>query len=86
MPDLFEAFFRAIEAGAQELWLDLSRVSAVDRSGPEALTRLVAFAHELERRTLVVCPPGPVRQALEHAGIDDDVEVYDSVSAAQRGG
>jgi anti-anti-sigma regulatory factor len=83
---IFEAYFAAVEAGAQEVWLDLRRVTGIRGAGLDALTRIAAFGHELGRRTVVICPPGPLRATLERAGIADDLEIFDSVSDAQRAG
>jgi hypothetical protein len=84
LTDLFEAYFAAVEQGAQEVWLDLRRISGVRTAGLDAVTRMAAFGHELGRRTVVICPPGPLLAALDRAGIADDLEIFDSVSQAQR--
>jgi hypothetical protein len=86
LPGMFDAYFGAVEQGAQEVWLDLRRVTGIRGAGLDALTRLAAFGHELGRRTVVICPPGPLRAALDHAGIAEDLEIFDSVSDAQRAG
>jgi hypothetical protein len=81
---IFDAYFGAIEEGAREIWLDLGRVSGIRSGGLDAVTRMAAFGHELGRRTIVVCPPGPLRVTLDHAGIAEDLEIFDSLSDAQR--
>jgi anti-anti-sigma regulatory factor len=80
---LLHSYFGLIEDGAQEVWLDLSDVTAVENAALDAVDRIVAFSHELECRMLVVCPVGNLRRALSDAGIDQDIEVYDSLWAAR---
>jgi hypothetical protein len=83
---IFEAYFSAVDQGAQEVWIDLCRATGVRGAGVDALTRIAAFAHEVGRRTVVICPPGPLRLTLDRAGIEDDLEIFDSLSDAQRAG
>jgi anti-anti-sigma regulatory factor len=80
---LLDTYFAVIEDGAQEVWLDLSEVTAVEGAALDAVCRMAAFGHELERRTLVVCPVGKVRKVLSATGIDQDLEVYESLRDAQ---
>ena len=84
--DFVDAFANAIEQGAQEIWLDLSRVTALHGRALEGITRVVELGHEVERRTVVVCPPGPICRALYEAGVDDYAEIHESLTAAQRAG
>jgi anti-anti-sigma regulatory factor len=84
LPDLPEAYVRSVEQGAQEVWLDLRRVGGIRTAGLDAMARMAAFGHQFGRRTVVICPPGPLRATLERAGIAGDVEIFDSLSDAQR--
>jgi anti-anti-sigma regulatory factor len=84
MAGLLDTYFGVIEAGAQEVWLDLSDVTVVEGAALDAVSRIAAFSHELERRTVVVCPVGKVRRALSDAGVDQDLEVFDTLSSARR--
>jgi anti-anti-sigma regulatory factor len=80
---LMDAFWDAIESGAQEVWVDLSAVTAIETPGLDILGRLGVSAHELGRRVAVICPEGPARRTLARAGVG--VEVYATVSAANLG-
>jgi anti-anti-sigma regulatory factor len=86
MSGLLETYFGVIEDGAREVWLDLSDVTAVEGGALDAVSRIAAFSHELDRRTLVVCPFGKVRRALRDAGIDQELDVYESRVAARNAG
>jgi anti-anti-sigma regulatory factor len=52
---LRQAFWDAVESGAQQIWLDLSDVTAIDGAGAQAVAALSPAAHELNRAVLVVC-------------------------------
>jgi anti-anti-sigma regulatory factor len=81
---ILEAYFSAVDQGAQEVWIDLCRATGIRGAGIDALTRIAAFAHEVGRRTVVICPPGALRATLDRAGIAEDLEIFDSLSDAQR--
>lgn len=76
-----EAFWDAVESGAQEIWLDVTDVSTVDPSGAQLVGTLVDSAHELERRLVVICPNRALRHRLAVGGCAGD-GIADTVTAA----
>jgi anti-sigma B factor antagonist len=79
-----EAAVEALDAGALELWIDLSDVTFIDSSGLHALLAVRGHVAALERRFAVVCPLGPVRRALGIARLDEELELYTSRDEAHR--
>jgi anti-sigma B factor antagonist len=83
-PALRTALLGALESGAAEIWLDLSRVAFMDSIG---LTVLVETHEQLgERRFALICPDGPVRRLLAVAGMDRVIPVHANRSAAHAEG
>jgi hypothetical protein len=79
--ELRAAFWDSIEAGARDIWIDLSRTRT---SPPEAvveLARLEAFAHELGRHMAIIAPPGPAQEPLRR---ESALEVHESLASAHR--
>jgi hypothetical protein len=60
-------------------------VTAIEAPGLDLMRQLGVCAHEVGRRVAVVCPDGPIRRALAHAGVDERLEIYTTVSAAHYG-
>src|SRR3954467_12346158 len=58
VPALTSAADAALEAGALELWIDLTPTSFMDSSGLHALLDADARASALNRRLAVICPAG----------------------------
>jgi anti-sigma B factor antagonist len=67
-PALRAAVADALDAGAEQLWIDLRATQFMDSSG---IHLLVETERELGRRLVIVCPPGPVRRVLDIAGVAD---------------
>jgi anti-anti-sigma factor len=84
VPVLSAAVGEALEAGAAELWIDLTDTLFMDSSGLHALLETRERAAELNRRFAIVCPDGPVRRVFELAGMLDRLPVYDDRAAAHR--
>ena len=84
VPVLSDAVGEALEAGAAELWVDLTDTLFMDSSGLHALLETRQKAAELNRGFAIVCPDGPVRRAFELAGVLDQLPVFDDRAAAQR--
>lgn len=82
-PELAAAIDAAVNAGALELWIDLSDTDFMDSSGMHALLDGHARTRELQRRLAVICPPGPVRRVLDIARVSEMLPVYDDRTAAQ---
>jgi anti-sigma B factor antagonist len=84
VPLLSDAVGEALEAGAAELWIDLTDTLFMDSSGLHALLETRQKAAELNRRFAIVCPDGPVRRVFELAGVLDQLPVFDDRAAAHR--
>jgi anti-sigma B factor antagonist len=82
-PDLVAAIDAALNAGALELWIDLSETEFMDSSGMHALLDGHARVRELQRRLAVICPPGPVRRVFDISRVGEMLAVYDDRAAAQ---
>jgi anti-sigma B factor antagonist len=83
-PVLSHAVDAAVEAGARDVWIDLSTTSFIDSSCLHLLLETHRRARELRRRLAIVCPPGTVRRVFEIAGVADALPLYDDVSSAHR--
>jgi anti-sigma B factor antagonist len=84
-PALASAAHAALEAGALELWIDLTATSFMDSSGLHALLDADARASALNRRLAVICPAGHVRRVFDIAGLSGHLRIYDDCAAAHRG-
>jgi anti-sigma B factor antagonist len=74
-PALRSALETALDAGTQELWVDLCATTFMDSSGLHVL----ADAHRVaEERLTIVCPPGNVRRVLDLTGLVDALRVSDA--------
>jgi anti-anti-sigma factor len=85
---LRQAIDGALEWGAAEVWIDLSKVEFMDSSGMQVL---LAARGELRRRSArlaLICPagPGPVRRVLEIAGVASAFAVYPDRATAHAAG
>jgi anti-sigma B factor antagonist len=83
-PDLRSAVDEALDAGAQELWVDLSDVTFIDSTCLHLMIETRRRARELNRRLAIVCPPGSVRHVFEIAGLADALPLYDDLGQAHR--
>ena len=83
VPALEQALEAAIETTTGGFVVDLSDVEFMDSSGLLALLNARGvLAHE-ERALVVLCPPGPVRQLLEVAGMSQLLAICDSREDAE---
>ena len=85
-PHLRSAVDDALDAGAHELWIDLSRTTFLDSSGVHLLIATHHGSHALRRRLAIICPAGRVRHVLEIAGVADALPLYADRGAAHRDG
>ena len=85
-PSLRSAIDSALDAGAQELWIDLSTATFLDSAGVHLLIAAREQADDLRRRLAVICPPGPVRRVLDLTGATDALPLYEDRGAAHRDG
>jgi anti-sigma B factor antagonist len=83
-PRIADAVEDAFEAGALELWLDLSRVEFMDSSGVHLLLETHARLRDLNRRLAVICPGGVARRLLDLTGATGLLPLYDDRAAAHR--
>ena len=72
----------ALEAGAQELWIDLTRVGFIDVAGVHTLLDLAALASEEDRAFAVISSGGAVRRAFDVTGAAARMRVFDSPADA----
>ena len=66
----------AIEAGAMDVWLDLSEVTFLDSSGMHSILAARRSAQDRGARFVVICPEGPARRVLRIAGADRGLSIY----------
>jgi len=83
---LATAIDRAVDAGATELWLDLSPTLFMDSAGLHLLLDTRERLMELNRRLAIICPAGPVRRLFEVAGADQLLPLYDDRGSAHLAG
>jgi anti-sigma B factor antagonist len=83
VPALEQALESAIETTAGGLALDLSGVEFLDSSGLLAVLNARGLLAREGRALAVVCPPGPVRQLLELAGVAELLVICDSREDAE---
>jgi anti-sigma B factor antagonist len=83
-PDLGSALDAAVEAGAHDLWIDLTATTFIDSTCLHVLIEANRLARELHHRFAVVCPPGTVRRVFDVAGVAEALPLYDDVSSAHR--
>ena len=83
-PALGSAIDRALDAGASELWIDLSATDFLDSAAIHTLFRGEHRALELNRTLAIICPSGNVRRVLEISGMLAHFQVYEDREAAHR--
>jgi anti-sigma B factor antagonist len=76
------AVTRAIEAGAADLWIDLSDVEFIDSTGLTAIVRAHKALDHGRPRLAVICPHGPALRAFEVSGLQEYVALFPDRSAA----
>jgi anti-sigma B factor antagonist len=81
--DLHRALEIAGDAGASEIWLDLTHTTFMDCSGLRALLDRRASLCEANRRLVLICPAGPVLRLLVLTGVDREFEIHPTRTAAQ---
>jgi AraC-like DNA-binding protein len=79
-PELIADLTRAVRGG-DPLALDLRDAGVDDEAGTVLLVNSVRRLHHRRRDLVVLCPPGPLRTALEHAGLGRRVELLDDPDA-----
>jgi anti-sigma B factor antagonist len=84
-PGLRTGIDKALEAGALELWIDLTATEFMDSSGLHAPVDAHARMSELQRRLTIICPPeGGIRRLFEVAGVSDRLPIADDRATAHR--
>ena len=78
VPPLEEALEAAIKTTVGAFVIDLSEVEFLDSSGLLAVLHARGLLARDRRALAVVCPPGPVRQVFEVAGVAEQFSLYDS--------
>ena len=76
-PTLRSAVEGALDAAAQDLWLDLGATTFMDSSGLHVLLDAQRSAERLGRQFTIICPPGSVRRVLDLTGIVKSLRVVD---------
>jgi anti-sigma B factor antagonist len=80
---LQRALDTARDGDAAEIWLDFTHTTFMDCSALRTLLNLRANLHDANRRLVVICPPGPVLRLLVLAGLDRELEIHPTRTAAQ---
>ena len=78
VPPLEQALEAAIKTTVGAFVIDLSDVEFLDSSGLLAVLHARGLLARDRRALAVVCPPGPVRQLFEVAGVAEQFVLYDS--------
>jgi anti-anti-sigma factor len=78
VPVIADAVDEALDSGALELWLDLSRIEFMDSAGVHLLLETQARLRPLNRRLAVICPAGRARRLLQIVGVADQLPLYDN--------
>ena len=78
-PALSAALQDAVEAGAEEVWVDLSATTFMDSSGLHAIFNGQALASALGCRLNIALPPGPVRRLFDVTGYSERLAVHDAL-------
>lgn len=84
VPRLERALDGAVADSAGAFVVDLCQLEFLDSSGIRVLLRARALLGREDRTLVLVCPPGPVRRALELAGVSDLFTIYGSRDEAAR--
>jgi anti-sigma B factor antagonist len=80
--DLQRALETARDGGAAEIWLDLTGTTFMDCNGLRALLALHTSLRDANRRSVVICPAGPVLRLLVLTGADHELEIHPTRTAA----
>jgi anti-sigma B factor antagonist len=75
----------ALEAGAYEVWIDLSATTFMDSAGVHLLVELQERSTELSRRLAIICAPGHVLRVLDLTHALSVLPIYADRAAAHRG-
>ena len=70
------AVAHALNAGARDIWLDLSAVTFMDSSGMHAIVAARDVAQACRASFVVICPDGPLLRVLRIAGLDRELRLY----------
>jgi len=84
VPELEQELEAAIADSVGAFLVDASELEFLDSSGIRALLRARALLGRRDRALGLVIPPGPVRRALDLAGVSDLFAIYASRAAAAR--
>jgi AraC-like DNA-binding protein/ABC-type transporter Mla MlaB component len=79
-PVLIAALTRA-SRGGDPLTLDLRDVQADEDGGTALLVNAVRRLHHRRRDVALLCPPGALRTAVEHAGLARQIELVEDADA-----
>jgi anti-sigma B factor antagonist len=82
-PRLQGALREALDAGARQIVLDLAEVPFMDSSGPGALVDVLKSLRDRGGRLSLAAVQEPVRSVLALSAVDNLVDLYDSVQAAE---
>jgi anti-anti-sigma factor len=84
VPRAEQALDGAIAESSGPFLVDLCDLDFLDSSGIRLLLRARALLGREDRTLVLVCPPGPVRRALELTGVLDLFTIYASPDEAAR--
>jgi anti-sigma B factor antagonist len=82
LPRLQPVVNDAVRSGLPRVLIDLCDVSFMDSTGLGVLMNALRRLEYLDRRLLVACSPGPVRQVFALTRLSDQFEIFDSARAA----
>jgi anti-anti-sigma factor len=83
-PAFAAAADEVVRSGALEVWVDLGPTRFMDSTGLNILLGLRRRLIALRRSLAIVCPRGPVRRVFEIGGVERELVIHPTLSAAQR--
>lgn len=81
-PQVRDVVDEALAASTESLVVDLTPVGFMDSAGLTLLMLTQRRAEKRDRRVIVAVPPGNVRRVLEMTGLDQEVELADTLDQA----
>lgn len=83
--ELVSHFQDILAPDAKQVVLDLTQLEGLDVAGAQALLRLRKSLNDRTTQLRIVCPPGPVREAYDQAGVGRQIPVCENLDLAVSG-
>ena len=83
--ELGRALDALVASGMHEVWVDLSQVTFIARSGLAALAEVAAELDRRGRRLALIAPAGPALRTLQVADVDGGFRLFADRASPHRG-